>query len=67
MVEPGEAETAEDAAAVLEQKILLQQFNDIMEKSEIKVYTDEENKERFGDPLELIKKKRKPFFKKKKK
>lgn len=67
MVESGEAETAEDAASMLEQKMLLQQFNNIMEKSEIKVYTDEENKERFGDPLELIKKKRKPFFKKKKK
>lgn len=69
MVESGEAETAEDAGALLEQKMLLAQFNDIMEKSEIemKVYTDEENKERFGDPLELIKKKRKPFFKRKKK
>lgn len=67
LVESGEAETAEDAAAALEQKILMEQFNNIMEKSEIKTYTDEENKERFGDPLELIKKKKKPFFKKKNK
>jgi hypothetical protein len=67
MIESGEAETVEDAGAVLEQKLLLAQFNDIMEQSDIKTYTAEENKERFGDPLELIKKKRKPFFKRKKK
>jgi hypothetical protein len=62
MIESGEAETAEDASAMLEQKMLLEQFNTIMEQNEIKIYTDEENKERFGDPLELIKKKRKPLF-----
>ncbi|MCD8095265.1 MAG: hypothetical protein LUE12_03955 [Ruminococcus sp.] len=69
MIVDGEAETCEDAAGLLEQKLLLEQFNTIMESSEIEVktYTAEENKERFGDPLELIKKKRKPFFKKKKK
>jgi hypothetical protein len=66
MVESGEAQTAEEASSLLEQKLLMAQFNNIMEQSEIKTYTDEENKERFGDPLALIKKKRKPFFKKKK-
>lgn len=58
----GEADTAEDAAMILEQKLLLQQFNTIMENQEIeKTYTEEENKERFGDPLELIGKRKKTF------
>ncbi len=62
LVEDGEAETAEDASALLEQKLLLQQFNSIMENKEIeKVYTEEENKARFGDPLELIGKRKKPL------
>lgn len=62
LVEDGEAETAEDASALLEQKLLLQQFNTIMENKEIeKVYTEEENKERFGDPLEIIGKRKKPL------
>ena len=67
-IESGEAQTAEDASALLEQKLLLEQFNSIMKKSEmeVKTYTEEENKQRFGDPLELIKKKKKPFFKRKK-
>ena len=65
MIESGEASTCEEASEMLEQKMLLEQFNHIMESSEIKTYTEEENKERFGDPLELIKKKRKPFFRKK--
>ena len=64
-VESGDAATAEDAAAMLEQKLLMDQFTNIMEQSEEKVYTAEENKERFGDPLELIKKKRKPLFRRK--
>ena len=60
LVEDGEAETAEDASALLEQKLLLQQFNSIMENKELeKVYTEEENKQRFGDPLELIGKRKK--------
>ncbi|MCD7741264.1 MAG: hypothetical protein LUI06_03565 [Ruminococcus sp.] len=69
MIVENEAETAEDAAALLEQKLLLEQFNSIMEKSEVemKIYTDAENKERFGDQLEMIKKKRKPLFGSKKK
>jgi hypothetical protein len=67
LVESGEAKTAEDASALIEQKMLMAQFNNIMEQSDVKTYTDAENKERFGDPLELIKKKRKPFFKKKQK
>ena len=50
---------------MLEQKLLMDQFTNIMEQSEEKVYTAEENKERFGDPLELIKKKRKPLFRRK--
>ncbi len=70
-VQSGEAQTAEDAAAMLEQKMLMEQFNSIMKSSEmpVKTYTDEENKERFGDPLEFLKKKKKfPFgFGKKKK
>lgn len=65
MIESGDAATAEDAAAMLEQKLLMDQFTNIMEQSEEKVYTAEENKERFGDPLELIKKKRKPLFRRK--
>lgn len=60
LVEDGEAENAEEAFEMLEQRILLQQFNSIMEHKEIeKVYTEEENKERFGDPLELIGKRKK--------
>lgn len=69
MIESGEAQTVEEAAGALEQKLLMQQFTNIMEQNEIpiKTYTEEENKERFGDPLELIGKKRRSFFKKKKK
>ena len=60
MLENGEAETAEDAAAQLEQNLLLKQFNSIMENKEIeREYTEEENKQRFGDPLELIGKRKK--------
>lgn len=60
MIENGEAETCEDAVIALEQKLLFEQFNMIMENKELeKTYTDAENKARFGDPLELIKKKKK--------
>lgn len=67
MIENGEAETCEDAVGALEQKLLFEQFNHIMENTEIeKTYTAAENKERFGDPLELIKKKKEKEKEKKK-
>ena len=66
IIEEGEAETCEDAAALLEQKMLFEQFNIIMENTEIeKTYTDAENKERFGDPIEMINQKNKKSFKEK--
>ncbi|MBR1739869.1 MAG: hypothetical protein IJ737_06215 [Ruminococcus sp.] len=69
-IESGEAETCEDAVALYEQSQLMAQMTSIMSKSERKVEMDmEKNKERFGDPLELIKenKKKKKLEKKKKK
>lgn len=60
IIENGEAETCEDAAGVLEQKMLYEQFSQIMDNRDIeKTYTEAENKARFGDPLEEIKKKKK--------
>ncbi len=66
MIEENEAETCEDAAMMLEQKMLFEQFNHIMENTEIeKTYTDAENKERFGDPIQMINEKNKKTLKEK--
>ncbi len=58
-LETGEADTCEDAAGILEQKLLLQQLNSIMENHEIERNyireLEEHNKERFNNPLESIK------------
>lgn len=58
-IESGEADTCEDAAGILEQKLLLQQLNTIMENHEIeKNYIRNEQmleKESFSNPLESIK------------
>ena len=63
MIEEKESDTCEDAAALLEQKMLFEQFNIIMENTEIeKHYTDAENKERFGDPIQMINEKNKKTF-----
>lgn len=70
-LESGEAETCEDAVALYEQHLILNQMTKIMKKSERKIETDpEKNKERFGDPLKIIeenKKKKKQEKKDKKK
>ena len=58
LIENGEAETCEEAVSLFEQKLILKQMNDIMEQSE-KPISHESDKERFGDPLELIKKNKK--------
>lgn len=53
----GEAETIEDAVGVFEQHLLMQEMSSIMtEKAPAPVV---DNKERFGDPLEIIKKNKK--------
>ena len=66
MIEENEAETCEDAAMLLEQKMLFEQFSHIMENKEIeKTYTDAENKERFGDPIQMINEKNKKTLKEK--
>lgn len=60
-IESGEADTCEDAAAMLEQKLLLQKFNSIMENQEIehsyaKIKKKREGEEEaFNNPLESIK------------
>ena len=57
-LESGEADTCEDAAGILEQKLLLQQLNTIMENHEIeRNYMREVNHEpeKFDNPLESIK------------
>ncbi|SDA21673.1 hypothetical protein SAMN02910447_02068 [Ruminococcus sp. YE71] len=65
-IESGEAETCEDATMLLEQKMLFEQFNLIMENTEIeKTYTDAENKARFGDPIKQINEKNKKSLKEK--
>lgn len=64
ILENEEAENCEDAVAVLEQKLLMKKMNEIISNSETKPRTEEENKKLFGDPLELIgKKKKHKFFK----
>ena len=68
-IESGEADTCEDAAGILEQKLLLQQLNTIMENHEIeKAYIRNEQhqeKERFNNPLESIKPSQKKSLKEK--
>ncbi|MCR5122023.1 MAG: hypothetical protein K6B74_06350 [Ruminococcus sp.] len=58
-IETGEADTCEDAAGILEQKLLLQQLNSLMENHEIERNyireLEEHEKERFNNPLESIK------------
>lgn len=60
MIEEHEAETCEDAAALLEQKLLFQQFNSIMENQEIEqsytayTYTEAENKQKMSSMVDAI-------------
>ena len=64
----GEADTCEDAAGILEQKMLLQQLNTIMENHEIeRNYMRELNheQEKFDNPLESIKPSQKKTLKEK--
>lgn len=66
----GEAETCEDAVAIYEQSLLMQQMTSIMTASEHKEDQEmdmEKNRERFGDPLELIKENKKKKKREKKK
>lgn len=66
IIEDGEAETCEEAVEIFDQKLLLKQMTSIMEESSEKpvVHTAEENKERFGDPLAIIKENKKKNRKK---
>lgn len=62
----GEAETCEEAIEVFEQQLLMKKMTQSLNKPA--THTEEENKERFGDPLEMImadkKKKKKNIFSK---
>lgn len=60
-LESGEAETCEDAVALLEQNMLMKKMSDLMTKSSRKPLDMDFNqqKEKFGDPLALIKEKKK--------
>lgn len=62
----GSAETCEDAVDMFEQSLLMEQMTNIMSKSEVKPLTHEENLERFGDPLKIIKENKKKRRKEKK-
>ena len=67
IIQNGEAETCEDAVSVLDQKLIMKKMSDIMNSNEnSKPVSDAEKKERFGDPLAIIKenkkKKRKEKF-----
>ncbi|MGN0595407.1 MAG: hypothetical protein ACI4I6_09620 [Hominimerdicola sp.] len=57
-IENDEAETCEEAVQLLDQQLLMKKMTSIMEKSE-KIEPKLSDKERFGDPLELIKKNKK--------
>lgn len=48
----GEADTCEEAIAVFEQKLLMEKMTNSLNKPV--THTEEENKARFGDPLEMI-------------
>ncbi|MBO5447695.1 MAG: hypothetical protein J5994_00065 [Ruminococcus sp.] len=54
-VQNGSAETCEDAVEMFEQSMLMAQMTNIIHDSEKKSFTQEENMERFGDPLKIIK------------
>ena len=66
-IKNGEAETVEDALGIFEQQLLMQEMSSLMTKQDTPAPAVD-NKERFGDPLELIKKnkkaKKKSLFKK---
>lgn len=60
-LEKGEAETCEDAVALLEQNMMMAKLSDAMNKSSRKPLDMDYNqqKEKFGDPLAAIKERRK--------
>ena len=60
-LEKGEAETCEDAVALLEQNMMMAKLSDAMNKSARKPLDMDYNqqKEKFGDPLAAIKERRK--------
>lgn len=60
-LENGEAETCEEAVELLEQNMLMKKMSDLMTKSSRKPLDMDFNqqKEKFGDPLALIKEKKK--------
>lgn len=66
-LENGEADNIEDAVGIYEQELLMQEMSSIMTQT-APLATHEENKARFGDPLEVIKQnkkaKKKGLFKK---
>ena len=62
----GEADTCEEAVELYEQSLLMQQMTDIMKASEIKEEPKQSDLERFGDPLEIIKKNKRRRRKEKK-
>ena len=62
----GEADTCEEAVGMFEQNLLMQQMTDIMKASEVKEEPKQSDKERFGDPLELIKQNKRKRRKEKK-
>lgn len=62
----GEADTCEEAVEIFEQSMLMKQMTDIMKASEIKEEPKQTDKERFGDPLKLIKENKKKKRKEKK-
>lgn len=67
-IEDGTAETCEEAVDLYEQDMLMAQMTDIIKSSEIKkpAATQEENMERFGDPLKVIAENKKKKKKEKK-
>lgn len=65
-LENGQAETCEDAVEMFEQALLMQEMTSIMTKSEEKIEPAVDAKERFGDPLKVIKENKKKKKKQKK-
>ena len=65
-IKNGEADNIEDAVGIFEQQLLMQEMSSLMTEKAPEPVVD--NKERFGDPLEIIKKnkkaKKKSLFKK---
>lgn len=61
----GKAQTCEEAVDLFEESLLYQQMADIMTKSE-KIAPAQDDKERFGDPLNIIKENKKKRRKEKK-